>query len=88
VEFQPSRDLRIALNRGGAVVCYFRSPAESLGISDVTVEADGVIMPVQTVGSPEPAVWQANVLLTAPLAVHARFRLRLGGGEWSRFQSL
>ncbi len=92
VEFQPSGDLRIALNRGGALVCYFRSPAESLGVPDVTVEADGAgvtvqTMPVQTVGSPEPGVWQANVLLTAPLAARARVRLRLGEGEWSRFQS-
>jgi tRNA (mo5U34)-methyltransferase len=84
VEFQPSRDLRIALNRGGALVCYFRSPAESLGIADVTVSLNGVDVPVQTVSSPESGVWQANVLLTAALPAQSEVRLRLGGGAWCR----
>jgi hypothetical protein len=83
VEWQASRDLRIALNRSGALICYFRSAVESLGISDVTVEADGAILGVQTVGSPEPGVWQANVLLKSPLLARPMVRLRLGAGKWS-----
>jgi tRNA (mo5U34)-methyltransferase len=83
VEFQASRDLRIALNRGGALVCYFRSGAESLGIADVAIEAGGAALQAQTVSSPEPGVWQANVLLTEALAPGAPVRLRLGTGAWS-----
>lgn len=84
VEFQPSQDLRIALNRGGALVCYFRSPAESLGIDDVSIDLAHTVLQAQTVASPEPGVWQANVLLTEALAAHASARLRLGWGEWSQ----
>ena len=83
VEFQASRDLRIALNRGGALVCYFRSGAESLGIADVAIEVGGAAMKAQTVSSPEAGVWQANVLLTEALAPGAPVRLRLGTGAWS-----
>jgi tRNA (mo5U34)-methyltransferase len=83
VEFQPSKDLRIALNRGGALVCYFRSAAESLGVADVIVEVSGEILRVQTVSSPETGVWQANVLLTSALSARAEVRLRLGTGAWS-----
>jgi hypothetical protein len=82
-EFQPSRDLRIALHRGGALVCYFRSPVESLGVCDVTVEIGASTLPVQTVASPEPGVWQANLLLTSALPAQAEVRLRLGEGAWS-----
>jgi tRNA (mo5U34)-methyltransferase len=85
-QFQPSGDLRIALNRGGGLVCYFRSPADSLGTADVEVETDGVRMSAQTVSSPEPGVWQANILLTEPLAHAATVRLRLGTGAWSQSQ--
>jgi tRNA (mo5U34)-methyltransferase len=83
VEFQASRDLRIALNRGGALVCYFRSGAESLGIADVAIEVGGAAVQAQTVSSPEAGVWQANVLLTQALAPGAPVRLRLGAGAWS-----
>jgi tRNA (mo5U34)-methyltransferase len=83
VEFQPSQDLRIALNRGGALVCYFRAQVESLGIGDVTVEVDGDPRRPQTVSAPEPDVWQANVLLPEALPSGAEVRLRLGSGEWS-----
>jgi tRNA (mo5U34)-methyltransferase len=83
VGFQPSQDLRIALNRGGALVCYFRSPAESLGISDVSIEAGASALRPQTVSAPEPGVWQANILLDAPLEPQTSVRLRLGAGPWS-----
>ena len=85
VEFQPSQDLRNALKRCGALVCYFRSPVESLGIADVSIELAGAILQPQSVASPEPGVWQANVLLTEPLPPHASARLRLAWGEWSQF---
>jgi tRNA (mo5U34)-methyltransferase len=84
VEFQASRDLRIALNRGGALVCYFRSNAESLGIVDVGIELGGLAVQPQTVSSPEPGVWQANVLLTEALEPGAAARVRLGMGAWSK----
>ena len=88
VEFQPSKDLRIALNRGGALVCYFRSPAESLGVADVTVEAQALRAPVQTVGSPEPGIWQVNLLLQTPLREGAQVRLKLGDGQWSALRAV
>ncbi len=84
VHFEASGDLRIALNRGGSLVCYFRSGAESLGIEDATVETGGEAMRPQTVSSPEPGVWQANLLLTRRPAFPASVRMRLGEGPWSR----
>jgi tRNA (mo5U34)-methyltransferase len=84
VEFQASQDLRIALNRGGALVCYFRSSAESLGTPDVDIEVAGVVVRGQTISSPEPGVWQANILLTEALPPAARVRIRLGNGPWSQ----
>lgn len=84
VEFQPSQDLRIALNRGGALICYFRAPVEILGIADVEVEIAGAPRHPQTVSAPEPGVWQANVLLSEALPADATVRLRLGPGTWSR----
>jgi tRNA (mo5U34)-methyltransferase len=84
VEFQASQDLRIALNRGGALVCYFRSTAESLGTADVAIDVVGAVTHPGTVSSPEPGVWQANVLLTEALPPEGSVRLRLGWGEWSQ----
>jgi tRNA (mo5U34)-methyltransferase len=86
VQFEASRDLRLALNPGGALICYFRSRAESLGIADVTVDAGGATLHVQTVSSPEAGVWQANVLLSEALASETAVRLRLGTGPWSQFR--
>jgi tRNA (mo5U34)-methyltransferase len=85
-EFQASRDLRIALNRGGALTCYFRSSAESLGPGDVVIGIGGATFVAHTVASPEPGVWQANILLTESLAPASAVRLRLGAGPWSQTQ--
>jgi tRNA (mo5U34)-methyltransferase len=87
-EFQESGDLRIALNRGGSLICYFRSPAESIGAPDVAIDAGGIIVQSHTIGSLGENVWQANTFLHRPIAVGAPVRLRLGEGEWSRPQPI
>jgi tRNA (mo5U34)-methyltransferase len=82
-EYQGSGDLRIALNRGGSLICYFRSQAESLGVSDVAVDAGGKMLRPHTVGSVGGNVWQANIFLTKPLECDIPVRIRLGNGPWS-----
>jgi tRNA (mo5U34)-methyltransferase len=82
-EFRPSGDLRFAVNRGGSLVCYFRSPAESVGPGDVMIEMAGKPARADTISFLGDNVWQANVLLDQPLAPETAVRLRLGEGEWS-----
>jgi tRNA (mo5U34)-methyltransferase len=82
-EFRPSGDLRFAVNRGGSLVCYFRSPAESVGPRDVVIEIDGTATRADTISFLGDNVWQANLLLVQPLASETIVRLRLGEGEWS-----
>jgi hypothetical protein len=82
-EFRPSGDLRFAVNRGGSLVCYFRSPAESVIAKDVTIDVAGRMTRADTISSLGDNVWQANVLLDQPLAAEASVRIRLGEGEWS-----
>jgi tRNA (mo5U34)-methyltransferase len=82
-EFRPSGDLRFAVNRGGSLVCYFRSPARSVRPGDVVIEVDGNMVRADTISSLGDDVWQANLLLHQPLANEAAIRLRLGEGEWS-----
>jgi tRNA (mo5U34)-methyltransferase len=82
-EFRPSGDLRFAVNRGGSLVCYFRSPAESVGPGDVSIELDVKTTRADTISFLGDNVWQANVLLDKPLAPETAVRLRLGEGEWS-----
>jgi hypothetical protein len=82
-EFRPSGDLRFAVNRGGSLVCYFRSAAESVGPGDVRIELEGRTARADTISSLGDNVWQANVLLDQPLAPETKVRLRLGEGEWS-----
>jgi hypothetical protein len=82
-EFQPSGDLRFAVNKGGSLVCYFRSPAESVAARDVTIEIAGRQAPAHTISFLGENVWQANLLLLEPLTGEVFVRLRLGEGEWS-----
>jgi hypothetical protein len=82
-EFRPSGDLRFAVNRGGSLVCYFRSRAESVVPGDVVIELDGKTALADTISFLGDNVWQANVLLDRPLARDTAVRLRLGEGEWS-----
>lgn len=82
-EFRSSGDLRLAVNRGGSLVCYFRSPAESMGAGDVTIEVEGRTADADTVSSLGDGVWQANILLEQPVADGSAVRIRLGEGEWS-----
>src|SRR6185312_9956633 len=81
-EFSPSGDLRFAVNRGGSLVCYFRSPAESVLPKDVTIEVAGAVSAAHTISFLGAEVWQANILLDAPVAVRTPIRLRLGVVEW------
>ncbi|HZL55594.1 MAG TPA: DUF1698 domain-containing protein [Bryobacteraceae bacterium] len=83
-QFQPSGDLRIAVNRAGTLICYFRSPAEQLGAADIEVDVDGAIARAHTVSSLETGVWQVNIMLERPLPESAPIRVRLGAGEWSK----
>jgi tRNA (mo5U34)-methyltransferase len=82
-EFRPSGDLRFAVNRGGSLVCYFRSPAQSVMPRDVMIEIAGKLTHADTISFLGDNVWQANVLLDQPLAQETAVRLRLGEGEWS-----
>ena len=84
VEFRPPGDSRIAIGRGGALVCYFRSPAESLGAIDVQLDVNGDWLQPHTVSSVGEGVWQANLLLEESIAGVIQIRLRLGGGSWSQ----
>jgi tRNA (mo5U34)-methyltransferase len=83
VEYRSSGDLRLADSRAGSLVCYFRSPAESIRPRDVVVELDNLDVPVNSVGALEPGVWQANANLVRPPGVQAAARLRLADGAWS-----
>ncbi len=87
-EFRPSGDLRFAVNRGGSLVCYFRSPAQSVMPADVTIELAGQATRADTISFLGDNVWQANVLLNQPLTPETVVRLRLGEGEWSQALSL
>ncbi len=83
-EFRPSGDLRFAVNRGGSLICYFRSPAESVGPADVEIEIAENVVRADTISFLGDNVWQANLLLASPLAPRTSVRLRLGEGEWSQ----
>jgi tRNA (mo5U34)-methyltransferase len=87
-ELRASGDLRFAVNRGGSLVCYFRSPAQSVLAGDVTIELAGQATQADTISFLGDNVWQANMLLNQPLAPEAMVRLRLGEGEWSQASSL
>ena len=82
-EFQLSGDLRLAVNKGGSLVCYFRSPAQSVIARDVTLDVHGNLTPADTISFLGDDIWQANLLLLEPLSGEKRVRLRLGEGEWS-----
>jgi hypothetical protein len=83
-EFQASGDLRSAVNPGGTLICYFRSPMEMIGAPDVSIEVAGTRVPSHTISSLGDGVWQSNTLLKQPVATGTPVRLRLGEGEWSR----
>jgi hypothetical protein len=82
-EFAASGDLRIAVNRGGVLVCYFRAAVARLGAAHVTVEAGGAVSAAHTISSLEDGVWQANVMLERPMEDGVPVRIRLGKGAWS-----
>lgn len=83
VELKPSDDQRFAVNRGGSLICYFRSRAESVGAADVSLEMGERVARADTVSWLGDNVWQANLLLDQPLPRGMVVRLRLGIGEWS-----
>jgi SAM-dependent methyltransferase len=83
VEFRPSGDLRLAVDRGGSLVCYFRSPAQSVAPGDVTIELEGQTGKAHTISSLGDGVWQANILLEEALTEGSSVRIRLADGEWS-----
>jgi hypothetical protein len=82
-EFRPSGDLRYSADRGGSLVCYFRSNAESVAAASVIIDVAGLIVQAHTISSLGGGVWQANILLDRPLAPGTAIRIRLGEGEWS-----
>jgi len=84
VELQPPGDSRIAIGRGGSLVCYFRSSAETLGIADVHIDVGGKMMQSHTISSVGDGVWQANVLLDDELTSATQVCLSLGNGLWSK----
>lgn len=82
-EVQAARDQRITVNRGGTLICYFRSSAEQIGAGQVAVEAGGAFIPAQTISSLEAGVWQVNLMLDSALLDGTLVRVRLGEGPWS-----
>jgi tRNA (mo5U34)-methyltransferase len=82
-EFKASGDLRLADSRAGSLVCYFRSPAQTISPRDVAVELNGKVIAVHAVSGLEPGVWQANANLSENLREDSSARLRLGDGFWS-----
>jgi hypothetical protein len=82
-ELRGSGDARYALQREGTLVCYFRSPAQTVTPGDVTIDAGGRVVQAQAISPLEPGVWQANVALQEPLAPGSPVRVRLREGEWS-----
>jgi tRNA (mo5U34)-methyltransferase len=84
VEYRPPGDSRLAIGKGGALICYFRCAAEELGAIDVQLEVNGVTVQPHVVSSLGEGVWQANLLLDNEIAPATRVRLRLGEGSWSR----
>ena len=82
-EFRSTGDLRLAVNRAGSLVCYFRSPAQSLTANDVTIEVEGRAAAAHTISALGDGIWQANVMPQHPLVGGAAVRIRLGEGEWS-----
>jgi hypothetical protein len=82
-ELRRSGDARYALQREGTLVCYFRSPAQTVTPGDVTIDAGGRVVQAQAISPLEPGVWQANVALQEPLAPGSPVRVRLREGEWS-----
>jgi tRNA (mo5U34)-methyltransferase len=84
-EFHSPGDSRIAIGRGGSLICYFKSTAETLGPIDVHLDAGGKIVQSHTISSLGEGVWQANILLDEAQAIRgdAQVRLRLGNGLWS-----
>jgi tRNA (mo5U34)-methyltransferase len=87
-EFHPPGDSRIAIGRGGSLICYFRCKAETLGAMDVQLDIAGQIVPPHTVSSLGESVWQANILLDEAPEGEPRVRVRLGKGPWSEKLSL
>jgi tRNA (mo5U34)-methyltransferase len=82
-EIHPSGDLRVAAYKGGALVCYFRSPAEAMIPGDVTIDTGCTLHRADTLSFLGDNVWQVNLMLAEPLAEEAQVRLRLGEGRWS-----
>ena len=82
-EFRPPGDSRIAIGRAGSLICYFRSPAETLGTADVQLDLGGRIVQAHTIGCLGDGVWQANILLDETIPGDVQVRLGLGNGLWS-----
>jgi len=82
-EYKPSGDLRYTVDRGGSLVCYFRSPAETVAAGDVVMEAGGAVARAHSISSLGDGVWQANVVLEKPLTAGSPVRIRLREGQWS-----
>jgi tRNA (mo5U34)-methyltransferase len=83
-EYFAAGDMRIVAGRGGSLVCYFRSTAETPGASDVWIEAGEKARRADTISLLGDGVWQANLLLEERLPAGIEVRLRLEGGEWSQ----
>jgi hypothetical protein len=82
-EWRASGDRRLRINRGGTLICYFRSSAAQLGADQVSVECGGAALQAHSISSLEPGVWQINVMLDRAVSVGSATRLRIGEGEWS-----
>ncbi|HKD07569.1 MAG TPA: DUF1698 domain-containing protein [Bryobacteraceae bacterium] len=87
-EWHVSGDRRLRINRGGMLICYFRSSAARLGADQVWIDCGGMMLRAHSISSLEPGVWQINVMLDQPVSPGSSTRLRIGEGEWSDARDL
>jgi len=87
-EWQAAGDRRLRINRGGTLICYFRSSATQLGADQMWVECGDAMLRAHSISSLEPGVWQINVMLDQPVSPGCATRLRIGEGEWSNARDL
>jgi tRNA (mo5U34)-methyltransferase len=79
-EFSRSGDQRFAVNRGGSLVCYFRSAAQSMAPADVGISIGDKDTRADAISFLGDNIWQANVLLDQPVAEGTAIQIRLGDG--------
>ncbi len=82
-ELQPPGDRRVANGQAGTLVCYFRSPAQTLSAIDLQLDVANKIVQPHTISSLGEGVWQANLLLDELPPGDIVVAIQVGNGLWS-----